>query len=158
MFAVIKTRDYDIDTLGAFSTYSLATKCMKEDFCREFEDYHGISYETNEDNGNEAVCGDTFAHLESEEILNWKVIQTGKKFYYTFGSDEKFPLQNGWVVVVADNQKEADAIFRENFPDKPGHERSLNCSVSYTDEQWAEMDPEHNWKGYKCHGTYYRAY
>lgn len=76
------------------------------------------------------------------------------KWYYTFGSDEQFPFQHGWIVIEAGSQKEADTIFREHFPDRPGHEGILNCAFVYTEEQWARMDPEHNWTGNVCHGVY----
>lgn len=38
------------------------------------------------------------------------------KFFYTFGSDEKFPYQNGWVEVHAADWNEAHEKFRARFP------------------------------------------
>jgi len=58
------------------------------------------------------------------------------KFYYTFGTDKQFPYNRGWVEVIAENAKEADAKFREKFPDKtPG---ILNCAFVYTEESFSK--------------------
>lgn len=70
-------------------------------------------------------------------------------FYYTFGSDPKFPYQNGWVIVAAHDWEEAHEKFRAHFPDR--HENTLNCAFFYDARQWQRMDPENNWKGWVCH-------
>jgi len=70
------------------------------------------------------------------------------KYYYTFGSDIHFPYQNGWVEVHADTREQAHEKFRARFPDR--HENTLNCAFCYNAERWAQMDPEHNWHGWKC--------
>lgn len=74
-----------------------------------------------------------------------------KCFYYTFGSDEKFPHRNGWVIVAAHDWDEADAKFRARFPDRPGHEGLLNCAFTYSADRGKEIDPEHTWTGYQCY-------
>lgn len=56
------------------------------------------------------------------------------KFYFTFGSWEKFPFQNTYLVVVAAGRKEAHAAFREKHPDV--NTGVLNCSEVYSEEQW----------------------
>ena len=58
------------------------------------------------------------------------------KFYYTFGTDEQFPYERGWVEVVADNQEEADAKFRNRFPDV--NKGILNCAFVYTEENFSK--------------------
>ena len=72
-------------------------------------------------------------------------------YYYTFGSDPGFPYRNGWVVVKASSREEADRKFRSRFPDRPGHEGTMNYSFCYTKERWNQMDPEHTWTGWKLH-------
>ena len=74
-----------------------------------------------------------------------------KSFYYTFGSDPGFPYRNGWVVVKASSREEADRKFRSRFPDRPGHEGTMNYSFCYTKERWNQMDPEHTWTGWKLY-------
>ena len=51
-------------------------------------------------------------------------------FYYTFGSDNKYPYCRGWVKVRAMNWEEAHEKFRTRFPDR--HEDTLNCAFFYT--------------------------
>lgn len=82
--------------------------------------------------------------MKSEEVrLN--------SYYYTFGSDADFPYRNGWVVVKASSREEADRKFRSRFPDRPGHEGTMNYSFCYTEERWKQMDPEHTWIGWKLY-------
>ena len=40
-----------------------------------------------------------------------------KRYYFTFGSWEKFPYKNTYLVVVASNFDDATAAFREKYPD-----------------------------------------
>ena len=56
-------------------------------------------------------------------------------FYYTFGNDERFPFQSGWVEVNADSLIEANDMFRSYFADRNG---ALNCAFVYNDEEWAQ--------------------
>ncbi len=71
------------------------------------------------------------------------------KFFYTFGSDEGFPYQNGWVEVHAENWNEAHEKFRSRFTDRrPG---TMNCSFFYDEEQWQAMNPECTWVGWHCY-------
>ena len=72
-------------------------------------------------------------------------------YYYTFGSDPGFPYRNGWGVVKASSREEADRKFRSRFPDRPGHEGTMNYSFCYTKERWNQMDPEHTWTGWKLY-------
>lgn len=53
-------------------------------------------------------------------------------YYYTFGTDPGFPYQGGWVQVYAETPKEADELFRKNFPDR--HDGFLNCAGIYRQE------------------------
>lgn len=58
-------------------------------------------------------------------------------FYYTFGTSESFPYKRGWVEIQAHDQKEANQIFREHFPDKtPG---ILNCAFVYDEVTFQQI-------------------
>ena len=70
------------------------------------------------------------------------------KYFYTFGSDPKFPYQCGWVEVHANSWEEAHQKFRARFPDR--HKGTLNCAFFYGEDRWAEMNPEKTWHGWKC--------
>ena len=56
------------------------------------------------------------------------------KFYFTFGSWERFPYQDGYMIVIAENQSEAIAAFRKKYPDIV--ENTINCSDYYTEDIW----------------------
>ena len=66
-----------------------------------------------------------------------------KNFYFTFGSDEGYPREcrNGYVKVIATDEREAFAIFRTAYPDR--HAGCLNCAFYYTQRQWDEFVGAH---------------
>ena len=55
------------------------------------------------------------------------------RFYFTYGSDERFPFQGGWTMVAAPNQAVAYEAFRAFHPDRNG---CLNCSDVYTETEF----------------------
>lgn len=57
-----------------------------------------------------------------------------KNFFFTFGTDPRLPYQNGYVVVKANDRKEAIFKFRNKYPDR--HHGYINCSSIYTEDQW----------------------
>lgn len=57
-----------------------------------------------------------------------------KHFYFTFGTDPRLPYKNGYVIVNADNRKNAIQKFRSQYPDR--HHGYINCSSVYTEDQW----------------------
>ena len=67
-----------------------------------------------------------------------------KNYYFTFGSAEHFPYQNGYIVVKANTEQEAIQEFRQHFPDY--HEGTVNCAFWYNEKQWENSD---NKKFYK---------
>ena len=73
------------------------------------------------------------------------------KFYYTFGTDPRFPFYRGWVEVIADNRDKADALFRAMWPDRtPG---ILNCAFVYTEERFKTTPMYKGHPEEKYHGT-----
>lgn len=60
-----------------------------------------------------------------------------EKYYFTFGSWEKFPYQNTYLMVVASSYGDAVRGFREKHPDiNPG---CMNCSDCYSQKQWDDV-------------------
>lgn len=90
-------------------------------------------------------------------LSEWDIFKSPDKydmpetFYFTFGTDEKFPHQNGWVEVKAFNWMSAIDKFRAVYPDR--HKNILNCSFFYDSKQWEKMDPPNNWPGYQCYAV-----
>ena len=60
------------------------------------------------------------------------------KFYFTYGSDERFPFQGGWTEIEAPSKAMACAAFREYHPDLDPEVRCLNCSDVYTEEEFGD--------------------
>lgn len=60
------------------------------------------------------------------------------KFFYTFGSDERFPFQGGWVEIIADTLETAHEIFSTHYPDRTPN--CLNCSNYYTEQEFSKSD------------------
>lgn len=70
-------------------------------------------------------------------------------YYYTFGSDMRFPYQGGWVQVFAETSEKADAIFRKYFPDR--HPGILNCAAIYAQENFPKSMLINGNLGKYCH-------
>lgn len=60
------------------------------------------------------------------------------KFYFTYGSDERFPFQYGWTEIEALSYELACAAFRAFHPDRDPEVRCLNCADVYTEEQFKD--------------------
>lgn len=83
-------------------------------------------------------CGseEVVLELDNGQIIKAK-IELLKKFYFTFGSDEHFPYQNGYIIILAANMKKAQEIFRSHYPDRyPG---CLNCAFFYDEMSWIDQ-------------------
>lgn len=84
--------------------------------------------------------------------INNKVVEDLKRFYFTFGTNEHFPFIGGWVVVFANDRKEAVEIFRKHHPDHtPG---IINCSDIYTESQFQSSGMVDGNLGCRCHAVY----
>lgn len=71
------------------------------------------------------------------------------KFFFTFGTSEKFPYCGGWVEVFAPDRAKAVATYRSHFPDV--NEGIVNCSDIYTEEQFMKTEMVNNNLGATCH-------
>ena len=58
------------------------------------------------------------------------------KFYFTYGSDERFPYQRGWTEIEAPDMATACAAFRHFHPDSDPEAPCLNCAVIYTEAEF----------------------
>lgn len=58
------------------------------------------------------------------------------KYFFTFGSDERFPYtRNDYVVVYAPTAHIAGKKFQKRHPNRPGSP-FINCSDIYSEESW----------------------
>lgn len=74
-----------------------------------------------------------------------------EKFYFTFGTSEKFPYRGGWVEVLAPNRSAAIKTFQAKHPDV--HEGVVNCSDIYTAAQFESSGMVSGNLGASCHET-----
>lgn len=56
------------------------------------------------------------------------------KVYFTYGSWEKFPHKNTYMIVEAESFGAAIAEYRRKYPDV--NENCLNCSDYYREDEW----------------------
>lgn len=71
-------------------------------------------------------------------------------YYFTFGSDSRYPFQGGWVQVEAESLNQAVKIFRQHFPDRMPN--VLNCADYYTSTQFYRTGmAEGGNLGARCH-------
>lgn len=64
-----------------------------------------------------------------------------ERVYFTFGSWEKYPHKNGYMVVVAKNFKDAIDTYRSKYPDI--YENCLNCADYHREEDWKRVNEEY---------------
>lgn len=72
-------------------------------------------------------------------------------YYYTFGTDPEYPYSQGWVEVYAKTWQEAHEKFRTRFPDRHGHEGTINCAFFYGKESWERSSMSKGNMGEFCH-------
>ena len=70
--------------------------------------------------------------------------QNNIPFYFTFGSWEKYPYQDTYLVVYATDLNDAIKKYRERHPDI--HENTVNCAAWYRQEQWEGSECQKAWK------------
>lgn len=83
-----------------------------------------------------------FLHLKNGEAGRVKrtqqkyVVESEKRqnFYFTFGSSESFPYQNGYLIVKATDLIQAIRLFKVYHPNKSRN--IVNCSDWYSQEFW----------------------
>lgn len=71
-------------------------------------------------------------------------------YYFTFGTDERYPYRGGWVQIEAESLNQAAEIFRFKFPGRVPE--ILNCADYYTEAQFERtgMAKDGNFKA-RCH-------
>lgn len=72
-----------------------------------------------------------------------------QRFFFTFGTSDKFPFCGGWVEVLAPDRAKAVATYRSHHPDF--NEGIVNCSDIYTEEQFMKTEMVKSNLGAACH-------
>ena len=87
------------------------------------------------------------------KLVSIEVNMEMKRFYFTFGTDERYPFKGGWIIVKAKNLSAAINAFRAYFPNRE-ESGLLNCSDYYDQTNFilSRMFNEGNLGSY-CHGV-----
>lgn len=87
-----------------------------------------------------------FAATECEDIARELGINLIKQpYYFTFGSSEQFPFNDGYIVVMAYDIKDAAKVFKAKYPNKQDS-TVLNCSDYYSADQFRRIQAEGYYK------------
>ena len=62
-------------------------------------------------------------------------------YYFTFGSNEKFPYQNGYLIIKADSYGQARSKFEDKFGIVDG---VLPFSFQYDQEEWNKIESKYS--------------
>ena len=72
-----------------------------------------------------------------------------ERYYFTFGSDERFPYRYGWVEVDAPDEHKARQIFSLYYPNRA--DGCLNCAFVYSEEEFVKTVMFKGTYGDRCH-------
>ena len=169
-----KDYKYRLDVL--YDELGIATD---EPFCvndnRDFPDFvmthYDIKVDTNtqfraDENGDlERLTEDgtwvpnefCFCRLLSFCEYSTKLIPVWDKFYFTFGTDEKYPYQGGWIEISAPSKEEAIRTFKKHYPNRKGSPfyNAADCYDSFTIENKTDMFKNGNMGKYCWETIYY---
>ena len=88
------------------------------------------------DNGIEQDEAATVLQALGYALLDKDLYPKMETFYFTYGTDKRFPFRGGWTEVHATDRNQAVALFRREHPDRtPG---LVNCSSIYTEKQFQD--------------------
>lgn len=108
------------------------------EWANEFEELHP-----------EASCWEDNDYLDCiEDFAKQKIYEFAdieqKPFYFTFGSWEKYPYHDTYLVVYAVDKHDAVEKYRKRFPDI--HDNTVNCAAWYSWEQWDGSECQKAWE------------
>ena len=88
------------------------------------------------DNGIEQDEASIVLQALGYALLDKELYPKMETFYFTYGTDKRFPFQGGWTEIHAPDRNQAVALFRREHPDRtPG---LVNCSSIYTEKQFKD--------------------
>ena len=96
------------------------------------------SEEIEEGNGKLAVHVYEVPNVNGYKVQLVKVNQP-RKFYFTFGTSEKYPYQGGWVEVIAPSRHLAFKTFKKHYPNREGSP-FINCCDCYESADFKSTD------------------
>lgn len=61
------------------------------------------------------------------------------KFFFTYGTDPRFPYQGGWTEIEAEDSHAAVSAFRKFHPDRENSD-AYNFAGIYSEKSWAKTE------------------
>ena len=89
----------------------------------------------NDDLTDQEGVGDYIEKLDVLKSIRKKMVL--HNYYFTFGSDPKFPFYKGYLIVKAESINVACDKFGKKYPGRLPY--TINCSAYYTEEQWKNI-------------------
>jgi len=80
-----------------------------------------------------------YSDVEALSLLQEARKEALKSFFFTFGSNEKYPYPNGCVLIHAEDITKASDEFNKRFPN-PDSTSILNCAFCYRQRDWERME------------------
>lgn len=80
----------------------------------------------------------------SEEDISRILPNPKPAFFFTFGSDEKYPYQGGYIIIRANDISEAIIKFQRKYPDREPGISVINCAFYYNEQEWTYIVEEHH--------------
>lgn len=117
------------------------------------EDFLGYEISDNEEKDvTNNRMGEALAQMPEEEFQKYWTKYVYQNYYFTFGNSDKFPYQNGWVVIKAENEEQARRLFKALYPGE-SEDDFLRCSFVYSQKAWetTTMYKTNSNLGYGCH-------
>lgn len=101
----------------------------------------------------ELICAD-YETVDGEkcELNGLSINNLLINYYFSFGTNECFPYQGGYVLVKAHSKQEAVEKYRKKYPDV--EEGIINCAFIYNQFRWDEAHekmPEYIQRKEICH-------
>lgn len=73
------------------------------------------------------------------------------KFFFSLGTDPKFPYEGGWIEVEAPSLGAAQAAYQEFHPNRE-NSSCINCAFMYSEREWVNtpMAIDNDCFGHAC--------
>lgn len=141
-YSIKKTNDTKLFGLSSVEAEEVYRNIQLEYACEDAIK-HANDEDIELDDGDEKVLAKKFLDKHDCDIADndqWYGIlkdyeeEKHKKFYFTFGSDPKYPYPGRYLVVEAFAKKSAIQKFRKKIPDR--HKNVYNAAFCYSQEEW----------------------
>lgn len=150
LIAELEKRGYAVRKADGAMMFGLSAEEAEEVYRNKQLEYacedaitHASDEDIELDDGDEKVLAKRFLDKHDCDIADndqWYGIlkdyekEKHKNFYFTFGTDPKYPYPGCYLIVEAFSKSSAIQRFRKKFPDR--HKNVYNAAFCYSQEEW----------------------